>query len=88
MSDKVMDLAIEAVSASLRYELAQAERREAVTQCNYAETLLALRQIQERAAELRCQHEPMATFNERETDETRQAILRAVRYVVTGRTDD
>jgi hypothetical protein len=81
------DKALEAVSAGLHYQLAQAERREAYAKFDGAGTLLDLRKIQERAAELRSQHEPMATFSGG-VDAVREAILRAVRYVVSGRKEE
>jgi beta-phosphoglucomutase-like phosphatase (HAD superfamily) len=77
----------EAVAAPLRYEIAQAERREAYAELNYAGTLLELRQIRERAAELRSQHEPTATFSG-SVPEVREAILRAVHYVITGHKEE
>lgn len=78
------DTTVDAVSDALRYEIAQAERREAYARLNYASTLLELREIRERAAELRSQYEPMDAFC-RSDEQTRRAILRAIRYVVFGR---
>lgn len=82
MSNDETNKAIEAVSAALHYQLAQAECREAQAQRNYAGVLLALRDIRKRAAELRSQYEPLAKLAK---DPAVQAvILKAVRYVVFG----
>lgn len=81
------DLALESLSDALHYQLAQAKRREAVEAAQYADILVQLRRIQERAAELRSQHEPAATFSGGD-GEVRAAILRAVRYVVYNHKED
>jgi hypothetical protein len=71
----------------VRYQLAQANRREAYQQYSYAATLLELQRVRERAAELASQHEPTATFSGGDAD-VRRRILLAVRYVLTGRKED
>lgn len=75
------------MSDFMRYLIAQAERREAYEALNYASTLLELRHIQERAAELASQHEPTATFSGGDAD-VRRRILLAVHYVLTGRKEE
>jgi hypothetical protein len=69
------------------YQMAKVESREAYQQLNYASTLLDLRRVRERAAELASQHEPTATFSGGDAD-VRQRILWAVHYVLTGRKED
>jgi hypothetical protein len=81
------DAAGEIISDVMTYQLRQAERREAYEQLNYASTLLELRKVRERAAELASQHEPMATFAERD-QLIRRRILLAVRYVLTGHKEE
>jgi hypothetical protein len=78
---------VKGVTDFMTYQLRQVERREAYEKLNYASTLLDLRQIKERAAELASQHEPTATFSGGDAD-VRQRILWAVHYVLTGRKED
>lgn len=85
--DRFYEDRLRAVIDPLRYELAHAQRREAYEKYNGAALLLQLRQIEERAAELASQHEPMATFAERD-QLTRRRILLAVRYVLTGHKEE
>lgn len=85
--DRFYEDRLRAVIDPLRYEFTHAQRREAYEKYNGASLLLKLRQIEERAAELASQHEPMATFAERD-QLARRRILLAVRYVLTGHKEE
>lgn len=69
-------------SRFMHYLLSQSEKREAYEKYNYASTLLELRKVKERAAEVASQHEPLAS---RFSSEQRELVLDIIRYVVDGR---
>jgi hypothetical protein len=71
-------------TAFLRYTLAQAERKVAYERYNYAGAALENAQVRERLAEIRSQHEPLASLLERPMSE-RDRLYAAAFYVVVGR---
>lgn len=81
-----MDTTLDAVSNILHYHLAQSEVRRWTAEHEAASAHLELALVRQRAAEVACQHEPLATI-EASPAATRDKMLAAVRYVVVGRTE-
>ncbi len=66
------------------YFLAQAKKREAYEKFDGAAKGLSLAQIHERLAEIKSQHEPLATLATKAMSE-RERLYAAAFYVVVGR---
>ncbi len=78
--DKVLD----AVAASLSYQLASANKREAYEAYNYASARLDMCQIRERLAEMKAQHEPLSSLLNGPLS-ARDRLYAAAFWVVVGR---
>lgn len=66
-----------------RYRRAKAEKESAYIQFNYAEQLIKNKTIMCRLAEIKSQHEPLATIIG-ESTATREKLIAACEYVVNG----
>ncbi len=75
------------MSDFLSFQMKQAERREAMANYNYAAEKLRGAQINERLAELKSQHEPLAGLITAKLSE-RDRLHAAAFYVVVGRLPD
>jgi len=73
------------ITDGLQYELARTRHAEAYAQYTASSLKLKLSKIMERVAELRSQEQPMAMLLGG-NHTTRDAVLAALHYAITGRT--